>query len=271
MLGRWEKEASLFKRQWKRVAFLLIVQLFASTVAMNLAFFRYEGGEERLKDLGFEWIPQLPPRLAFLPDLVQLCMLLFFVHMLALGSVRAGSEKPYSVDALMRWSASFCIGHVARATTCVSTTLPGSADHCLGSEWKLRQPQTPFSLIPNKGWPYTNCGDLIFSGHMIMCISNAGSLLSYGREMYTLSSFGYRLLCCVVTASVILQSVLIIEDLACSKRRRHTEAEGSGAGSFPFFFPSGLSSPLFRGRPRRHLRDGTTLVGPGQGNAGVRS
>ena len=95
--------------------------------------------------------------------------------------------------------------------TFLSTTLPGAAAHCLMDyDWRANQPKSPLSLIPNPGWPAKNCGDLIFSGHMLATTVSLCTIYKYAKPMFALSDCGYRALMALAVMLALTQAALII-------------------------------------------------------------
>merc|ERR1719444_502253 len=81
---------------------------------------------------------------------------------------------PHLVNLLRRMLCVYAIGHVLRGFTYLSTTIPGSADHCLpGAE--MHPPKSLAECFYKVKGFNGNCGDLIFSGHMLFvaecCVS----------------------------------------------------------------------------------------------------
>jgi len=141
-------------------------------VFRNLAFYRFESGD-RLKDIGYELLPEMNGPGSSFADipmyfvslgLLVLC-LYTFIPSQSEGSPIA--KKPFAVNILVRYIAMLVLGHTLRFMTYFPTSLPGTADQCLGDVSKI-QPTTlvevfftRFALEPGE-----NCGDLMFSGHM---------------------------------------------------------------------------------------------------------
>merc|ERR1712232_241796 len=167
-------------------------------MAMNLAYYRYRAGP-RLRDLGFEVIPELPLQWRFLLEIPFKILLSITIVMLFAAQLRA-TRNPTKVvaflfNALCRFGVVFAMAHSLRACSFLATTIPGSAVHCLPDfDWQRNQPKVPLSLFPNPGFPSKNCGDLIFSGHMSITTICYNSLLRYSKNMYGLTSTSYSVL-----------------------------------------------------------------------------
>lgn len=205
-------EVSLLKAQWPRLITIWTVWYIAVVCAMNFSYYRYTtDGFSRLKDIGHELIPALREERRYLSELPQMMLVFITISMLFVRSLRKSIKHPFVVNVILRFSTVSALAHFVRATMFISTTLPGSAEHCLDPhEWRKNQPKSPFTLMPNPGFPYKNCGDLIFSGHMLMSIVNFATLQRYARPMYGLSKFNYCFLMLLASALVMSQALLII-------------------------------------------------------------
>lgn len=150
-----------------------LVYLFfvCTTVYRNYAYSKHRPGE-LLWDLGFETLPQW----ASAPYVSEKVLLTSIVTgMSTMIIVPILSSRPHSMnigankiclEALTMAS----IGHTLRFFTFGVTGLPGPAEHCRPGHEDATFEGSIFSLShPDKH----NCGDLIFSGHMLFVITMA--------------------------------------------------------------------------------------------------
>ena len=87
--------------------------------------------------------------------------------------------------------------------------MPGVAVHCLTDfDWRANQPQSALSLLPNPGWPTKNCGDLIFSGHMLATTVSLCTIYKYAKPMCALSDGGFNALMALATMLALTQAAL---------------------------------------------------------------
>ena len=123
-------------------------------VFRNIAFYRYPSYvpvSARLKDLGYELIPKMPDEyheLGNIPMMI-LSVTLILSSLTSLFGNEKGKVKPHATNILIRYYIIYTIGHIIRFTMFVGTTLPGSADHCLGSRPGMvsTQPTTMFEIF----------------------------------------------------------------------------------------------------------------------------
>jgi hypothetical protein len=110
---------------------------------------------------------------------------------------RAGPPAPHAVNIVRRWGMMIAMGNTLRFLTYMSTTLPGSAQHCLPSNPNLAkdQPKTVRDILfritldgvgDGKSGTY-NCGDLTFSGHILMTMTYAFCCLRYAPNAYKMT------------------------------------------------------------------------------------
>ena len=81
-----------------------------------------------------------------------------------------GRVKPYAVNIFNRGMTSLSIGLTIRFFTFIGTVLPGIDSHCYDDNPGLMKPKptTVYEIFMREPYgPKTNCGDLIFSGHVL--------------------------------------------------------------------------------------------------------
>lgn len=205
-------ECNLFRRQAHIIAFWWALWYVVCPLAMNVAYYRYEAGP-RLRDWGFEVIPELPEKYRHMAEVPHLILLTWnILYLLVAVRPSAGRHKRvFGVNMIRRWTCVFVACHTLRAATFLGTTLPGAAEHCLPDyDWRANQPETPYRITPNPGWPTKNCGDLLFSGHMLETTLNVLVLSKYTEPTTNCSRATYRRLMCIAALVLIIQAVLTI-------------------------------------------------------------
>lgn len=215
---RLREELHLFFVQWKAFALAGFVLLYLTTVVfLNLAFYRYAeryadiATAPRLQDAGYDLIPPISKDVKAFVDMPMNTLGLVFMGVLV-GVFRpkalAESSSPYLVNVVKRLILCLAQGHMLRAATYLSTTLPGSADHCLIGD-ELRPP-TLMECFYKPASLYTNCGDLVFSGHMFIVVLVVCAIYQYSARMWSLSSMGHSVLTCTAVLLALLQACSII-------------------------------------------------------------
>ncbi len=165
-------ELLLFRKLWKQIIpTMILLYYFGMIVGRVFAFVRHRPGEV-LKDIGFELFPKKD--YAVYSDVVLGVehLLVIVVCMLnIIKTVKNGHTKDsdFGINIWRRYLNVISIGHLLRILTYLSTSLPGSADHCKVGSPEYNPPQhwyQAFYKLDGFGIP-DNCGDLIFSGHML--------------------------------------------------------------------------------------------------------
>ena len=191
-------------------------------VFRNLAFYRYLPGERLTQDIGFQILPFYKGYVTGLPifilqvTCILACLASFFPH---------HKKRVYAVNIIRRWGMMEAMGSVLRFFTYISTSIPGAADHCVPSMNVYithNQPKTVYEILTviqvdgigveaNSGESGTyNCGDLVFSGHMLMTIAYAFTALRYCPMAFCISNHCVKVFTYAVWILVFLQGLLII-------------------------------------------------------------
>jgi hypothetical protein len=190
-----------------------------SMVFRNLAFYRYRAGPRLTQDLGFDLLPEWQghltdsPMCALQAVLVGACAMSFVPR-------RAGPPAAYAVNIVRRWGVMIAMGNTLRFLTYMATTLPGSAKHCLPSNPNLArdQPKTVRDILfritvdgvgDGKSGTY-NCGDLTFSGHILMTMTSAFCCLRYAPAAYRMTRRAEACFTALVWAAVAMQCILTV-------------------------------------------------------------
>jgi len=208
-------EFSVFCKQYKVLISSACVCFFGgSMVFRNLAFYRYRlvtrasctaviqvmidiadtlckqnrSGARLTQDMGFDILPEFVSEYTNSP-LTLLTMVL--VVICARSFVVESAKEVYVVNVVTRLLSVVAIGTILRFFTYMSTTLPGSANHCLESNPNIEhdRPKTINEIFFTlKGHSAStgsigtyNCGDLTFSGHQLTTVTTALCCLRYVR------------------------------------------------------------------------------------------
>lgn len=217
---RLRDELCLLAAQWRMWLLCLFIDIYcASMLFRNLAFYRFRAGPRLTQDLGHELLPEWK---GFWTD--QPMYILRFVLLLASGMTfvpqRRSLPAPYIVNIWRRWGIMIAMGNILRFLTYISTTLPGSAAHCLPSNANMLndQPKTLQNIFlritldgSGDGTAGTyNCGDLTFSGHILMTMTYAFCCLRYVPNACAISEKVHFLFKIFICCIVIIQCVFTI-------------------------------------------------------------
>eukprot|EP00927_Polykrikos_kofoidii_P021855 TRINITY_DN2056_c0_g1_i1.p1 TRINITY_DN2056_c0_g1~~TRINITY_DN2056_c0_g1_i1.p1 ORF type:complete len:378 (-),score=23.75 TRINITY_DN2056_c0_g1_i1:103-1236(-) len=216
---RAKEECNLLRKQWRMFVFCIICNIYGGGIVFrNIAFYLYIPGE-RLPDLGFQLLPEKKGRFTPLP---MISIQIMCGIMALLTFVPRRTNPPYLTNMWRRWLAPYAISNILRFLTYVSTGLPGSGDHCLPSKNNHIGRDKPqkfadvFTRVAYDAWGGEsmsgtyNCGDLTPSGHVLMSIFSALTLLRYLGEVMLLPSRVMRVVRVVVWILIGLQSTFIV-------------------------------------------------------------
>mmetsp|Transcript_2458 Transcript_2458/g.5631 ORF Transcript_2458/g.5631 Transcript_2458/m.5631 type:complete len:322 (-) Transcript_2458:234-1199(-) len=217
---RLHEELYLLRQQWIYIARNFVVLFYLTPVLfMNLAFYRYpeDLANKRLPDLGHVAIPEMnsdatDSGLVELPMYVVSLATAVMCLSLFVNNTSAGTRnpKPNLVNVVLRTSTVIALGQTMRGGMYLVTAIPGSADRCL-KDAHPEQYKPSFSEIFYKfGDVYHNCGDLMFSGHMLLMLSLTMSLYHYGESAFWISPRRNRALLTIYLLLCVLQTVLIL-------------------------------------------------------------
>jgi hypothetical protein len=198
VMKRCSQELCLLRMQWRMWLLCLIVDVYgASMVFRNLAFYRFRAGPRLTQDLGFDILPEWRSYLTDVP-LQSLRIVLFSACFMCFVPRHRSRPAAYIVNIWRRWGMMIAMGNILRFLTYISTTLPGSASHCLPSNPNLArdQPKNVHDILfritvdgVGDGTSGTyNCGDLTFSGHILMTMTYAFCCLRYVPNAYMMTS-----------------------------------------------------------------------------------
>lgn len=192
-------EISLFKKLWwQLIPTIILLYYFGMRVGRTLAFSRHVPGPT-LKDLGFDIFPKEDYRLhsdivlGIEHFLVLVVCVIGFIQTIKNGNI---NTSVFGINIWRRYLNVITIGHFLRICTYMSTSLPGPADHCKVELGNYNPPDHWYEsfyvhTITGFGIP-DNCGDLIFSGHMLQMMT---ALLTF--NMYSDKVFSTKISLCL--------------------------------------------------------------------------
>ena len=172
-VDKFKIEIEIFYDNIRLIIFFIFVLLYlASTIGRNLAYFR-SIQQPRLKDLGFEIIPELSNNLKFISEVINITNLV--IGVLVTFSPLFINPMKNSLSLILiaiRLITILGIGHLIRICMYLSTSLPSPADHCQPGSDSYHPPTSLTTVFTRfSSFKDLNCGDLIFSGHMFQSIS----------------------------------------------------------------------------------------------------
>ncbi|KAH3757395.1 Phosphatidylcholine:ceramide cholinephosphotransferase 3 [Pelomyxa schiedti] len=177
LLERLKGEWYLLRTHWKYLVLVTFWFVYCiSMVARNLVFYFHEVGRPVLSDRGFSLLPNLENSvaartLADLPiKIIGLLILILCLYTL-IGNTLS-TTKPYIYNIMERMGTVFLLGQTLRFFTYVATSLPGVTPICRSYAAGEYQPKTLLAVFTRLAVsPNSNCGDLVFSGHMFTLIT----------------------------------------------------------------------------------------------------
>ncbi|CAK9021768.1 Phosphatidylinositol:ceramide inositolphosphotransferase 2 (Inositol-phosphorylceramide synthase 2) (AtIPCS2) (IPC synthase 2) (Protein ENHANCING RPW8-MEDIATED HR-LIKE CELL DEATH 1) (Sphingolipid synthase 2), partial [Durusdinium trenchii] len=220
MQWRMMEEWDLLRKQWRWVLLNAVVLGYVTSfVLLNLAFYRYpvEASKERLKDIGHEVVPPLPEHLmesslVDLPLHLVMAIAALMVAAVLVDNSNTGlrNPKPHLVNIVLRGSSVYALGHMLRGACYLTTSLPGAADRCLADAHPERFKPTLAECFYLPGDVYHNCGDLMFSGHMLLMLVLTLVVHEYSEAALWISKKQANLLTLLCVVLCLVESVLIL-------------------------------------------------------------
>jgi hypothetical protein len=199
-----------------------VMAYFQSIFGRNLAFYRHHQLADyvknpelnllhnRLYDLGFEVFPDLSNEESVLSanEGLQYCLAAAVIITLSIPywfELKKGVVFPvHSVNVITRLLCTIAIGHVLRMPCYLVTSVPGPSPHCIGAIEYQNRPRD-LSHVLWHAHTGANCGDLIFSGHMLFATTAICTVAHYvdimfgRRKAYMVTMLLLPLFCMQVT------------------------------------------------------------------------
>jgi hypothetical protein len=193
-------------------------------VFRNLAFYAYEpGAGKRLQDLGFEVLPDWEAAAWATAGDVPIWVITAWLLALLASSLRApragAPPKPFAVNIVLRYVLMLVLGHSLRFATYIATVYPGTSQQCLGDVSAIK-PQSLLEVFVTRFemQPGQNCGDLLFSGHVLQMSVPVLIIAKYGRAMFELSDLAHRCSLALLWGLVLAMALAIV-----ARRHHHTQ------------------------------------------------
>jgi len=186
-IKKFKIELSILYDNTKYIIFYIFVLVYiASTLGRNLAYYR-SIQDTRLKDLGFEIIPELPNNLKIISEIIIGTSTFIGVSIVFAPLWYDPINNFYSAILIGKRIISILgIGHILRFIMYISTSLPSPAIHCLQSN-TYNPPNNLISVFFRfSSFGDLNCGDLIFSGHMLQSISFTILTFVYSTRIFNI-------------------------------------------------------------------------------------
>lgn len=194
---------------------VFILQYCAFHIFRNMAHSRHMQGP-RLHDLGFDMIPESRDYNILSDVVVIINATLSWIAVLMpifSSNNEFHNRGIYTSDFILKNVNVLSVGHVLRFFTFISTSLPGPAPHCQpGSTIYHDTNMSTYELFRRRatvagGDP--NCGDLIFSGHMLQIMTFSTIVLSNLNTLVT-NKFIARIMKYLIILTVIVEPYFII-------------------------------------------------------------
>lgn len=210
-MNRFMYEVALLVESLPRmVPKVVLLNWGAMYIFRNLAYMRHEQGP-RLKDLGFELIPELDNDFWSEVNLYVNGVVAVSMVLMPLVSEHAHLRGIYTVDTYTKFINMQCVGHVLRFFTFISTSLPGPAPHCQVGAKTYRHSISWEEVFTRRSRVHIdpNCGDLIFSGHMFQVTSFCAITVGDISKLMPNEIIG-RCVSFILIATVFIQPYFII-------------------------------------------------------------
>jgi hypothetical protein len=175
--------------KWQVISIIFILYFVFLKVFRIWTFQRHVPGK-RLKDLGFDLLPEKD--LALLSDCILGTAFLLIGGMCGAGlwnTLKTGSIEGsvFTVNILRRYLNVMAGAHFLRVVSYMSTSLPGPADHCQAGNPSARSPENLWAELFDRliHWDVNkNCGDLIFSGHTLQTVAAVLLATKYAHKVF---------------------------------------------------------------------------------------
>ena len=174
---------------------------FCGVVARNVAFMHhhplsyYVDNEndslvriKRLEDLGFSILPDwsnsnFAKGLNDFFSLLTPISVIVFSHF-TMFLKKATNRKVFTVNIIVRFVLCYITAHLVRTFAYLTTSLPGPALHCIDPKLEsANKPKSLSDIFISMNFP-TNCGDLLYSGHMVGYVTGFCTLVYYIEKIF---------------------------------------------------------------------------------------
>ena len=181
---------------------IFVLVYIASTVGRNIAYYRNQQ-DNRLKDLGFEIIPELSENWKIISEIIIIINNVIGIGIVFCPLFYQPMGNNYSSILIgKRVLNILSVGHVIRILMYLSTSLPSPATHCLPGSDNYNPPDTLLEIFTRFSTANDlNCGDLIFSGHIFQ--NTSFTILTF---LYSYKLFSNKI-AKILTISQVLNSI----------------------------------------------------------------
>ena len=174
---------------------------FCGVVARNIAFMHhhplsyyvYHQNEslvriKRLEDVGFSTLPDwsnnsIAKGLNDFFSVLTPFSVIVFSH-LTMFLKRATNRKVFTVNIIVRFVLCYVTAHLIRTFAYLTTSLPGPALHCIDPKIEnTNKPKRLADIFTSINFP-TNCGDLLYSGHMVGYVTGLCTMVYYVEKIF---------------------------------------------------------------------------------------
>ena len=211
--SRWKKEGRIILSHIHIVIIAVIAQWFHAAAA-SYAYFRHVPSPP-LRDLGFDLIPEIQDPFRDISD--NICLGIVFLGIAASLIPFFYNPTPlYWASLFLRIILNMTLATPLRCACFLSTGLPGPAPHCQPGSTEYDPPPSIYHVFFKGGGQQTlfsNCGDLMFSGHVtlsmifVLCFNR---YLPMGIDQGISKVLVYGLVYGLLWPLLMLQCVLII-------------------------------------------------------------
>eukprot|EP01117_Protostelium_nocturnum_P002985 TRINITY_DN13916_c0_g1_i1.p1 TRINITY_DN13916_c0_g1~~TRINITY_DN13916_c0_g1_i1.p1 ORF type:complete len:342 (-),score=81.55 TRINITY_DN13916_c0_g1_i1:110-1135(-) len=167
----FKRERPILKYLWVALGTFLCC-LIIHGWSTRVAYFLHVPGS-RLRDLGFDLLPELDPKYKFLSEV--------FFNFIFIGTILMIALHPQRFRLFTRLLFMFSFLYLCRCASFLSTGLPSPAAHCQKGH-EFYDPPKDISEILLKFSTTMGCGDLIFSGHSLHSTTAVLMFTSYVRS-----------------------------------------------------------------------------------------
>eukprot|EP01084_Bolivina_argentea_P006939 13106_1 len=189
---------------------ILLLNWGAMMIFRNIAYMRHEQGP-RLKDLGFELIPEMDndfwsEMILYVNGVLSISMVV-----MPLLSDHAHPRGIYTMNIYMKVLNIQCVGHILRFITFVSTSVPGPSLDCQPGAENYKDTINWHEVFIRRSKVHVdpNCGDLIFSGHMFQVTSFCAVILAEMSKLMPHKVIA-RIISYLLIATVCIQPYFIV-------------------------------------------------------------
>jgi len=210
--SRWKLEARILLKNIKLFCCVSAMQFIHSAMT-NIAYYRHIQGE-RLKDLGFEIIPQSPEYFTIFSEILFFSALTIII-LFSLVPFLHKNPLVYSAVLWLRCMFVMSLCLICRCLSFLSTSLPGPASHCQPMSKEYSPPETIYDILFHVDG-IKGCGDLIFSSHTSLSLCLILTVFVYGKQLVPHKL--YR----IVVYFILLPAEILMLILIIAARKHYT-------------------------------------------------